>query len=121
MLMLHFCFYSTILITLITLVFSEPVEKFFSVKLAPRLFTIDRRSNGDWRRVKSFSLYDLFLFLLFLRNIFFGDLFFCRNVFVLDFLFGFGLQAFVDDFLLSCFFSNFFRNFSRQFGFVDIF
>lgn len=118
------CFYSTNLITLRTLVFSDPVKKFFSVKLAPRLFAVDRSSNSDWRRVKNFSFYDFFLFLLFLRNLFFGGLFFSHlfvldfffsfslATFVLDFLFSFGLQAFIDDFLLSFFFSNFFRNFS---------
>ena len=96
------------------------------MKLAPRLFAVDGRSNGDRSGVKSFSLYDFFLFLLFLRNFLFsdflfGDFLFSRNVFVLDFFFGFGLQAFVDDFLLSRFFGNFFRNFGLQFGFVDIF
>ena len=114
-------------------------EEFFAFKVSPSFHSVDGRSNGDWSRVKSFSLYDFFLFILFLRNFLFGDflfshLFFCRNVFVLDFLFSFGLatfvldflfsfslQAFVDDFLLSRFFSNFFRNFSLQFGFVDIF
>lgn len=102
-------------------------EEFFTLKVSPSFHSIDGRSNSDWRRVKNFSFYDFFLFLLFLRNLFFSDflvshlfildfffshLFFCRNFFVLDFLFSFGLQAFVDDFLLSRFFSNFFRNFS---------
>ena len=114
-------------------------EEFFAFKVSPSFHSVDGRSNGDRCGVKSFGLYDFFLFLLFLRNLFFGDFLFsdflfCGNVFVLDFLFsfglatfvldflfGFGLQAFVDDFLLSRFFSNFFRNFSLQFGFVDIF
>ena len=109
-------------------------EEFFAFKVSPGFHSVDGRSNSYGSGVKSFSLYDFFLFLLFLRNFLFGDFLFCRNVFVLDFffsfslatfvldfLFGFGLQAFVDDFLLSFFFSNFFRNFSLQFGFVDIF
>ena len=96
-------------------------EEFFAFKISPGFHSVDGRSDGDWSGVKSFSLYDFFLFSLFLGNFLFSHFFFCRNVFVLDFLFSFGLQAFVDDFLLSRFFGNFFRNFSRQFGFVDIF
>ena len=109
-------------------------EEFFAFKVSPGFHSVDGRSDRDRSGVKSFSLYDFFLLLLFRRNLFFGDFFFSGNVFVLDFffsfglaafvldfLFGFGLQAFVDYFLLSRFFSDFFRNFSRQFGFVDIF
>ena len=95
-------------------------EEFFTFKVSPGFHSVDGSSNGDRSGVKGFSLYDFLLFLLFLRNFLFSDFLFCRNVFVLDFLFSFGLQAFVDDFLLSRFFSDFFRNFSRQFGFADL-
>ena len=72
-------------------------EEFFTFKVSPSFHSVDRSSNSYWSRVKNFSFYDFFLFLLFLRNlfildfffshIFFSDLFFCRNVFILDFLF----------------------------------
>ena len=79
-------------------------EEFFTFKVSPSFHSIDRCSNSYWRRVKNFSFYDFFLFLLFLRNFLFGDFLFsdflfCRNVFVLDFLFS--GNVFVLDFLFS--------------------
>lgn len=76
-------------------------EEFFTFKVSPSFHSIDRCSNSDWRRVKNFSFYDFFLFLLLLRNLFFSDFFFCRNVFVLDFFFSFSLATFVLDFFFS--------------------